>query len=253
MYHYIYEAFLTDPKFAKQLSAIENRLTDLGIYGSVHRLALFKTMKGTIQDAVRRGAKTVVVVGDDGSVARAIDAIAEFPGVVFGIIPIGDKNSFAKLLGIVDAASACDILSARLVEELDLGKVNKHYFLTSLNISGAVKAECDGRYTVSPENGGEICISNFSMDANSSGDPRDGRLETMVKTGSKGFLKSIFARTQSASGLSVFPTHNVVVRSPDNAQMTAVADGQSYQDAEFRVEVAPHRLTVIVGKDRAIA
>jgi len=63
MYHYIYEAFLTDPKFAKQLSAIENRLTDLGIYGSVHRLALFKTMKGTIQDAVRRGGFGVSVAG----------------------------------------------------------------------------------------------------------------------------------------------------------------------------------------------
>jgi diacylglycerol kinase family enzyme len=34
--------------------------------------------------------------------------------------------------------------------------------------------------------------------------------------------------------------------------MTAVADGQPYQDAEFRIEVAPHRLTVIVGKDRSI-
>ena len=60
MYHYIYEAFLTDPKFARELTTVENRLTDLGIYGSVHRLALFKTMKGTVQDAVRRGAKTVV-------------------------------------------------------------------------------------------------------------------------------------------------------------------------------------------------
>ena len=252
MYHYIYEAFLTDPKFAKQLSTIENRLTDLGIYGSVHRLALFKTMKGTVQDAVRRGAKTVVVVGDDGAVARAIDAIAEFPGVVFGIIPVGEKNTIAKLLGIEDAAAACDILSARLVEELDLGKVNKHYFLTTLNISGAVKAECDGRYTVSPINGGEICISNFSMDEKGPGDPRDGRLETMVKTSSRGFFKSIFAPGHAASGLSVFPTARVIVRSPEGAQLTAIADGQPYQDAEFNVEIAPRRLTVIVGKGRAI-
>ena len=252
MYHYIYEAFLTDPKFAKQLSTIENRLTDLGIYGSVHRLALFKTMKGTVQDAVRRGAKTVVVVGDDGAVARAIDAVAEFPGVVFGVIPVGEKNTIAKLLGIDDAMSACDILSARLVEELDLGKVNKHYFLTTLNISGAVKAECDGRYTVSPVNGGEICISNFSMDEKGPGDPRDGRLETMVKTSARGFFKSIFAPSGAASGLSIFPTTHVVVRSPEGAQLTAVADGQPYQDAEFNVEIAPRRLTVIVGKGRSM-
>ncbi len=252
MYHYVYESFLTDPKFAKQLSAIENRLTDLGIYGSVHRLALFKTMKGTIQDAVRRGAKTLVVVGDDGSVARAIDAIAEFPGVTFGIIPVGDKNSIAKLLGLDDAMAACDVLSARLVEELDLGKVNSHYFLTSLRIPGAVSAECDGRYTVSPVDGGEICISNFSLEADGPGDPRDGRLETMVKTAARGFFKSIFSPAYAGAGLSVFPTEKVVVRSAGNVQMNATADGQPYQDAEFRIEIMPRQLKVIVGKGRQI-
>lgn len=252
MYHYIYESFLTDPKFAKQLSAIENRLTDLGIYGSVHRLALFKTMKGTVQDAVRRGAKTVVAVGDDAAVARAIDAIAEFSNVTFGIIPIGEKNTIAELLGINDAATACDILSARLVEELDLGKVNNHYFLTSLRIPGAVSAECDGRYTVSPVGGGEICISNFSMDRNGPGDPRDGRLETMVKTATRGFFRSIFASAYANGGLSVFPTEKIVVRAGGNAQMTAMADGQPYQDAEFRIEIAPKRLKAIVGKGRLI-
>jgi diacylglycerol kinase family enzyme len=249
VYHYIYESFLTDPKFAKQLSAIENRLTDLGIYGSVHRLALFKTMKGTIQDAVRRGAKTVVIVGDDDSVAKAIDAVAEFPAVTFGIIPMGEKNAIAGLLGIGDAFEACDILSARLVEELDLGKVNTHYFLTSLHIPGAVSAECDGRYTVSPMNGGEICVSNFSVDGQAPGDPRDGRLETMVKTASRGFFRSMFAPAY-ASGTSVFPTEKVIVRSPSNAPMQATADGQRYQDAEFRVEIVPRRLRAIVGKGR---
>jgi hypothetical protein len=41
------------------------------------------------------------------------------------------------------------------------------------------------------------------------------------------------------------------VRSPEGAQLTAIADGQPYQDAEFNVEIAPRRLTVIVGKGRA--
>ncbi len=252
MYHYIYGSFLTDPKYAKPLSTIENRLTDLGIYGSVHRLALFKTMKGTVQDAVRRGAKTVVVVGDDAAVAKAIDAVAEFPNVTFGIIPVGERNEIAGLLGIVDPVSACDILSARLVEELDLGKVNNHYFLTSLRIPGAVTAECDGRYTVSPMNGGEICVSNYALDDAGVGDPRDGRLETMVKILPRGFFRSIFAPAYASAGLSVFPTTHVVVRSSGNAQMTAMADGQPYHDAEFRVEIAPRRLKAIVGKGRQV-
>jgi diacylglycerol kinase family enzyme len=249
VYHYIYESFLTDPKFAKQLNAIENRLTDLGIYGSVHRLALFKTMKGTVQDAVRRGAKTVVVVGSDEAVAKAIDAVAEFPGVTFGIVPMGDKRAIADLLGIGDAASACDILSARLVEELDLGKVNGHYFLTSLRIPGSAMAECDGRYVVSPMGDGEICVSNFSIDR-SLGDPRDGRLETTVQSAPRGLLKTLFSKARNS--MSVFKTEKVVVRARGGGQLAATADGQPYQDAEFRVEVMPRHLKVIVGKGRTI-
>jgi diacylglycerol kinase family enzyme len=251
VYHYIYDSFLSDPKYAKTLTAIENRLTDLGIYGSVHRLALFKSMKGAIGDAVRRGAQTVVVVGDDLSVAKAIDANAELKNAVFGIIPIGSKNSIADLLGIPGEEAACDTLSARLIEELDLGKVNSHYFLTTLSVPGAVKAECDGRYTVSPVVAGEICVNNFSMGGSIS-NPRDGLLETMVKTAKRNFFGSIFQRSPATAGASVFPVEKAIIRSGNGEAVTAMADGQAISDAEFRVEVMPHHLKIIVGKDRKI-
>jgi len=252
MYHYIYDSFLSDPKHAKLLSQIENRLTDLGIYGNVHRLALFKSMKGTIQDAVRRGAKTIIAVGDDGTVAKAIDAVAEFSGVSFGAIPVGEKHTIAQLLGIPLGVEACDVLSARLVEDLDLGKVNSHYFLTSLEVPGQVNAECDGQYTVSPVAGGHIRVCNLSMGERHTSDPRDGRLETMVRTATRGFFSSMFRPALATAGLSVFPTQKVVIRAEGKAQMTAIADGQPYADAEFRIEVMPKRLKVIVGKARTI-
>jgi diacylglycerol kinase family enzyme len=251
MYHYIYESFLTDPKYAKQLSAIENRLTDLGIYGSVHRLALFKTMKGTVTDAVRRGAKTVVVVGDNASVAKAIDAVAEFPNVTFGIVPVGDKNNeIAGLLGIGDALGACDILSARLIEELDLGKVNNRHFLTTLRVGGSATAECDGRYTVSPVGKGEICVSNLDSGA-VGGDPRDGRFETTVAGKAQGFFRR-FSSANAGAGMSIFPTEKVVLRPTENGPLKAYADGQEISEAELRVEILPKRLKVIVGKARQI-
>jgi len=254
MYHYLYDSFLTDPKFGKPLTQIENRLTDLGIYGNVHRLALFKTMKGTIQDAVRRGGKTIVAVGDDASVAKAIDAVAEFPNVTFGIIPMGGgSHSIAGLLGIPEGVAACDVLSARLVESLDLGKVNNHHFLTSLTIPGEVQAECDGRYTVSLENAGEICVSNLTGAGDRQlSDPRDGRLETLVRTAARGFFRSMFGPRLAPAAVSVFPTERVVIRAANRAQLTAVADGLPYNDAEFRVEIMPQRLKVIVGKGRNI-
>ncbi len=251
MYHYIYDSFLTDPKYAKILGNIENRLTDLGIFGSVHRLALFKSMKGAISDAVRRGAKTVVIVGDDLSVAKAVDAIPEFKDAIFGIMPIGTKNNIAELLGIPIGEAACDTLSARLIEELDLGKVNNHYFLTSLRVPGVVKAECDGRYTVSPISAGEICVNNFSIDGSAS-NPRDGLLETMVKTTKRNFFGSLFARTPAAASVSVFPVEKAIIRSGNGEEVTGMADGQAISDAEFRVEVMPRHFKVIVGKERKI-
>ncbi len=251
MYHYIYDSFLTDPKYAKTLTAIENRLTDLGIYGSVHRLALFKSMKGAVSDAVRRGAKTVVVVGDDISVAKAIDATSELKTAILGIIPVGAKNAIAELLGIPEGVAACDSISSRLIEELDLGKVNAHYFLTSLSVPGNVQAECDGRYTVSPVKAGEICVNNFSVGGPVS-DPRDGLLETIVKTAKRGFFGALFARAPVAAGVSVFPVAKAVITSGSGEELTATADGQTISDAEFRVEVAPKRLKVIVGKNRKI-
>ncbi len=252
MYHYIYDSFLADPKHAKTLASVENRLTDLGIYGSVHRLALFKNMKGTVQDAVRRGAKTIIAVGDDGTVAKGIDAVAAYPGITFGIIPIGEKHTIADLLGIPSESGACDVLSARLIEDLDLGKFNNHFFLTSLHLKGEVQAECDGRFTVSAVEGGEIQVCNLGVGDHGDSNPRDGRFETMVKTVRTGFFRSLLTPTFAAATISVFPTQKVVIRAQGNGHVAALADGQPYQDAEFRVEIVPKRLRVIVGKQRII-
>jgi diacylglycerol kinase family enzyme len=155
-------------------------------------------------------------------------------------------------LGIPHGVTACDVLSSRLVEELDLGKVNNHYFLTSLHVPGAVRAECDGRYTVSPVSDGEIHICNFAAGDRNGSDPRDGWMETMVKTATRGFFRNMFQPSYATAGVSVFPTQKVVIRSNGNEQMTAVADGQPYNDAEFRIEIAPKRLKAIVGKERTI-
>ncbi|EKD32917.1 MAG: hypothetical protein ACD_76C00116G0003, partial [uncultured bacterium] len=42
MYYYVYDDFVQDKRFEKDLQKIENRLTDLGISGKIARLALFK-------------------------------------------------------------------------------------------------------------------------------------------------------------------------------------------------------------------
>ena len=64
-YYYVYDEFVQDPKFERDLAQIETRLTDLGISGKIARLALFRDPTELIRDEVRKGAKTIVAVGND--------------------------------------------------------------------------------------------------------------------------------------------------------------------------------------------
>ena len=50
MYFYIYDEFVQNKRFEKELLQIENRLTDLGIAGKVARLALFRDVEETVRD-----------------------------------------------------------------------------------------------------------------------------------------------------------------------------------------------------------
>jgi diacylglycerol kinase (ATP) len=59
----------------------------------------------TLHDAVRDGARRLVVVGGDGLVHLAVQATAG-TDVVLGIVPFGTGNDFARALGIDELALA---------------------------------------------------------------------------------------------------------------------------------------------------
>jgi YegS/Rv2252/BmrU family lipid kinase len=55
--------------------------------------------------------------------------------VVFGLLPLGTANSFARTLGIpLDLPSAIDVLVTGKVLEVDLGKINDDYFANGSSI-----------------------------------------------------------------------------------------------------------------------
>ncbi len=72
MYLYIYDEDVQDKRFEREMAALENRLTDLGISGKVIRMALFRHAAENIRDEARRGATTVVVVGKDQTLTRVL-------------------------------------------------------------------------------------------------------------------------------------------------------------------------------------
>jgi len=250
-YAYIYADYLKNGKFEKMTRAIENRLTDLGISGKIHRLSQFKNLEELIEEDVRRGISTVVVVGDDNMVKEAIKITSDLD-VALGIIPISNgQDSIASLLGIPEGVAACDILSQRILDRLDIGKINNKIFLSRLYIFGQrTPIICDGKYEIfSP--GGEVIIYNLDLDTKEklikNVNVKDGKFEILVKP-KEGLGTKLFGKQKN--NYSLFFAKEIIMKS--SAVFSIYVDGKKnfYKDVE--IEIMPKKLKVIVGKNRSI-
>jgi diacylglycerol kinase family enzyme len=248
MYYYVYDEFIQDPKLERELAAIETRLTDLGISGKIARLALFRDPTELIRDEIRKGAKTIVAVGNDATLRKVIDA-AEDSDVAISIIPMGADNRIAEILGIPSGAAACDILSARITERLDIGVVNGRRFLHAAFIHANAGAEilCDELFKIQPSKKTVIEIRNLET---SDGDvraanPTDGKLELVMRSIQRSWFgkKSTFA--------SIIPVQNAVVK--NKALTKVIIDGDEFEGDDFAISVLPQRINFITGKGREYA
>ena len=76
----------------------------------------------------------VVAVGGDGTVNEVLNGLVGTQAV-FGIIPAGTGNGFARELGLpLDPAEACEVLMQGNVKIMDVGAVNERYFLGTAGI-----------------------------------------------------------------------------------------------------------------------
>ncbi len=246
MYGYIYDEFLAEPKYRNELADVESRLTDLGLSGKVVRLALFRDPGEMIRDEVRRGLTTVVAVGNDATAKKVLDAVAD-TGVVFGMIPMGEPQGLARILGIPTGIAACDTLSSRIVETIDSGLVNGRRFIAGVTVP-RFKAEliCDG-YKLSPTGAGSLEIRNLAAVEHPTegevGNPRDGLLEVVIRTTeSGGWFK------KRKMGKSIIPLQTLEIRSQET--MTVLADGEEMHGNRFDITVEPMTFKVITGKTR---
>ena len=250
MYLYVYDAFVQDRRYEKEIQKVENRLTDLGIAGKIVRLGLFRRADEFIRDEVQRGGvTTVVAVGNDATVRQVIDVVADTK-VVLGIIPFGPDNRIATLLGVPESEAACDTLSARIVETIDAGVVNGKRFICGVSIPAA-KAEinCEGNYKVIPQGRGTIEVRNlFSSKEGDHGpisNPLDGRLEAVLNISAKSSGLSFWKKIH---GESVLPLTWLEVRTQD--PVVAFMDGVPIEGTRFDFSVEPKILRVVTGKGR---
>lgn len=256
VYCYIYDSFLSAPKYRKLLERIEVRIGNFGIQGKIRRLNVLHHQKEAIEEAIRRGAKTIVLVGDDRGITQAVDTLAKHD-VVTGIIPMGEErsNRIARALGVPPGELACEVLSRRTIARLDLGKVDSRYFLTTATVT-ATTFQCRGprkSFRIQPLAAKMLLTAVNLAPAPREGDtvlksnPRDGIFELVICNAASR-LSALFGLTAYKKNVSVFPLQELTVEEPEGALIEL--DGCRTTKLPATITIAPQKLRVIVGRER---
>lgn len=250
MYLYLYDSFLNNKKYSNLLAKIETRLTDLGIGGKIFRLSPLRNATELLNEEAKNGIKTVVVVGNDKTFGQIINIVAQL-NTTLGFIPVGPENKIAQILGINSPEEACNIIAARIIQKVDLGKANNTYFLSNITIeSGQLTIECEDKFNVTPQNQDQISICNlrplFALNQGPTDyfNPQDGFLEILIQP----LTRKLFRRSKQTGNSSIIPFKKIAIRSRDS--LPVVTDGQKILKTPVKIEIVPKKLKLIVGKNR---
>jgi len=256
MHIYIYDDYVNTKKYDTVLAKVETRITDLGLNGKIIRLGAMKNIFDAVENELKNEAKTIVAVGNDKTVNKVINAIinAEIKSDLeiktpLGVIPLGEKdNLIAKAFGIATAEDACDILSARMVEKLDLGRANNNFFLSQAKItSHGTILEINKNYSIEITEPGIIEIINLptadNLLKNISPNPQDGIFELCVKTRPG---KKLF-KLNPATNQSFFSLKKLTVI---NKKSPLILDNAIEINTPAEITAVKQKINIIVGKDR---
>lgn len=254
MYVYLYDNFLRQNKFDATIKAVETRLTDYGIAGKILRLQHYTSVETVITDEIKRGAKTIVIVGNDATFGQVLSHAATCD-TIFGFIPVGPDNTIADVLGIPVGIGACDVLSRRRVVPLDIGWMNNRYFISQLHIPPTdIEVQYDERFKVAAKYGKmELVVCNlqpfywFEKRRSKRPDlivhPQDGKLEAFLRPMiGKGLFKEVYEEP------SIFPFEEMTVIG--SKAFPVIADGRQSKETKIKIRLAKGRIRMIVGKER---
>ena len=252
MYVYLYDNFLRHKSFSSTIKAIEVRLTDYGIAGKILRLHNYIDVKPIIDDEIKRGAETIVIVGNDATFGQVLSRGATCD-CIFGFLPLGPNNTIADVLGIPIGVSSCDILSRRRKEKLDVGWMNNRYFVSQLNVPPAkIEVIYDEKFKVSSKDKIEVVVCNlqpfyWKRDKKDKEQqvvhPQDDKLEAFLRPLTK---KRWWGYKYEEP--SVFPFEEMEII---GAEAFAVeADGKYSKESRLKIRLARNKIEMIVGRNR---
>ena len=91
-------------------------------------------LQHSVRQAVQSGAPMVIVGGGDGSLSGTVDELVG-KGCVFGVLPLGTANSFARTLGIpLDIDGAIEVIASGRRRRIDLGMIDWDYFVNAASL-----------------------------------------------------------------------------------------------------------------------
>lgn len=253
MYVYLYDNFLKHKSFEPVIRSIETRLTDFGIAGKILRLQGFFNPEAVIEDEIKKGAVTVVIVGNDATFGAILSRAASCQ-ITFGFLPVGTGNTIADVLGIPVGDASCDVLARRRKMKLDVGWVSNRnrYFISRLHIPPSdITVSYDGRFRVSSRLGKmELVVCNLQPYTWKEDDgrayvvhPQDGKLEAFVRPlARRGIIREVYEEP------SVFPFEEMEVSS--RTPFAVEADGAVTKETKITIRLAKRRIEMIVGKER---
>jgi hypothetical protein len=255
MYVYLYDNFLKKKKYVSTMKVIENKLTDFGISGRILRLQHFVNPENLVMDEIRRGAKTVVIVGNDDTLSYVLTRAATLD-TTFGFIPVGPDNTMAQVLGIPTGDKACDVLSKRRTVDIDIGEVsNKNrFFIAKLDIPPAdINVIYDNKFSVSSSSGlMSLTVTNLipyewsrRWSARATVRPQDRRLDAYLRP----LVKQGVVRHKLEEP-SIFQFDVLEVESADGRAFSVSVDGQESKEKHVIISMSDRRICMVVGRDR---
>lgn len=247
MYGYIYDVFLNQKPFEKEVIRIENSLTDLGLSGQIVRLSLINNIAHAVADLLKRGATTIVAVGSDQLFSKLADQVAEKNGITLGLIPLGTHQQLATLFGIPEGEEATKVLAARLVRPVHLSKINNAYFIHSVVVyDPRVKVSFNGQFSASATTQDSlISISNLQTANSLTGEDEKTLSVQIAPATDKKFL-----RKQE----SLQPTAICCLQAQlsEPAGIPIIVDGQKVINTPAQLEITNEKIQVIMGRDRQL-
>jgi len=101
---------------------------------AAHAVKEPERLQETVRGAVADGAPMVIVGGGDGSLSGTVDELVG-KDCVFGVLPLGTANSFARTLGIpLDLEGAVAAISGGRRRRIDLGIIDRDYFVNAASL-----------------------------------------------------------------------------------------------------------------------